>query len=299
MLLFRREGLVCSQSDLDAKPKNVTCYGIATVFTPLRFRGNGYGKHMMRLLHWVLADTSLLPLSFPSEWGTPPPRVPLAGDGWFSALWSDVGEDFYMRCGPTKDQDGWIVRAPFSTTWTVGKESSGLDTHDDEWTLLDEAGVLKLWENDADNIARSVSLADNYQAAFTFLASQGVAAFQYRRNMDVLAKYFPPPIQHWGIIADPDTFATWTFEVRSPPKTLLITRLSCSPLDFDTLLGRIMTIAGKHGLQQVEVYNLPGDLQSAALRLGGSTKEREEHLSAFKWYGPEDQSQVAWLLNER
>ncbi|KAG6832994.1 hypothetical protein H0H87_012580 [Tephrocybe sp. NHM501043] len=253
----------------------------------------------MRLLHWVLADTTLLPAEFPNEWGAPPTKVVHAGDGWFSVLWSDVGAEFYKRCGPTKDQDGWIVRSPVSTTWDVGQESTSTDGRDSDWTLLDEAGVSKLWENDAESIVQTLSLAENHQACFAFLPYKGVAAFQYWRNMDILAKYFTPSIQHWGIIADPDTFATWTFEIRSLPKTLLITRLSCSPLDFEALWSRVMSIARKLGMEKVEMYNVPDNLHSIVTHLGGTSFEREEHLSAFKWYGAEESNKVAWLLNER
>ncbi|KAG6919529.1 hypothetical protein DXG01_005119 [Tephrocybe rancida] len=291
---FRRDGLVRYRSD--ANPKEVACYGIATLFTPARFRGKGYAGHMMRLLHWVTADASLLPAVFPDTWGAPPARVARAGDGWFSALWSDVGADYYKRCGPTKDQDGWIARDPVSTTWNVSQISLSPDTTN--WTMLDEAGVLKLWDDDANSIAREFRVQD-YKVSFSFLPHKGVAAYQHSRNRDILAKDVSPPIQHWGIIANPDTFATWTFEVRPGPKTLLITRLKCSPADFDKLLSKVMSIARAHGMEKIEVYNLSDNLQSAGIRLGGTTAQRGEHMSAFKWYGAEDPREVEWLLNER
>ncbi|KAG6890310.1 hypothetical protein C0995_009516 [Termitomyces sp. Mi166 len=292
---FRRDGLACSQAD--TKPKKVVCYGIASVFTPPHFRGKGYASHMMHLLHWVIADPSLLPAVFPSEWGVPPSRVTHAGDGLFSALWSDVGAKFYKRCGPTKDSDGWVVRSPFSTTWDVKRKSLSAKTTG--WTLLDEAGVMKLWEDDAENIARTFSPADDYKMSFSYLPHKGVAAFQYWRNIDILSKHGYTPIQHWGIIGDSNTFATWTFEIKSSLRTLLITRLSSSPTDFENLLAMVTSVARNHGMEQVEVYNLPDHLQSSATHLGGITIERDEHLSSFRWYGKENSNEVAWLFNER
>ena len=55
----------------------------------------------MRLLHWVLArEEYLLGRVFPeAEWGPRPERVRGAGDGWVSALWSDIGPRFYEECG--------------------------------------------------------------------------------------------------------------------------------------------------------------------------------------------------------
>ncbi|KAG6919530.1 hypothetical protein DXG01_005120 [Tephrocybe rancida] len=295
-LRFRREGLVVSKSD--PRPKKVACYGIASVFTSTRFRGKGYAGHMMRLLHWVIADASLLPAVFPDVWGAPPARVTHAGDGRFSVLWSDVGAEFYQRCGPTKDQDGWIVRDPVSTTWDVSQEGLSPEATNSDWTSLDEAGVSKLWEDDANNIASTLSVPDTFKASFSFLPHKGVAAFQHWRNMDVLQRHVSPRIQHWGIIANSDTFATWTFEVKSRPKTLLITRLKSCPEDFDKLFLKAMSTARIHGMEKIEVYNLPPNLQSASTRLGGVTVERKEHLSAFKWYGMQAPSEVAWVLNE-
>ncbi|KAG6882330.1 hypothetical protein C0993_011015 [Termitomyces sp. T159_Od127] len=290
---FRRDGVISAGGN----PKKVICYGIASVFTPPCHRGKGYASHMMRLLHWVIADASLLPAVFPSEWGVPPDRVACAGDGIFSALWSDVGAGFYRRCGPTGCLDGWVVRSPFSTTWDVKPGKSNADTAG--WVLLDEAGAMKLWEDDAENIARAFSSADNFKVSFSFLPHKGVAAFQHWRNIDILKKFGYTSIRHWGVSKDSHTFATWTFEITSPSKTLLITRLSSLSADFESLLSMIMTVASKHGMQNVEVYNLPDHLQSSAARLGGITFERNEHLSCFKWYGKEDAADVAWLLNER
>lgn len=266
----------------------------------------------MRLLHWVIADTSRLSNAFPEGWGTPPGRVKHAGDGWFSALWSDVGKDFYRQCGPTLDQEGWIVDGAVSTAWKVSDESkSTKGALDDRWRLLDEDDVLKLWETDAENIANTAELSKSKQISLSFLPTKGVAAFQHRRNK-VLLDQVVPTIEHWGVVsvdasAQSDrtlrpetTFATWTMEVRPPgPRTLLVTRLNSRVEDFEALLTVIMKIARKHGMAKVEVYSLPKTLQPTAASLGGTTFERDEHLSAFKWYGTEDTRDTAWLLNER
>ncbi|GLB41951.1 putative expressed protein [Lyophyllum shimeji] len=310
---FRREGLVWRRpppppdgEDSVPMPERVTCYGIASVFTPPSLRGNGYAAHMMRLLHWVLAETSWLPKVFSEEWGTPPARVAHAGDGWFSALWSDIGRDFYKRCGPTMDQEGWIVRSPASTVWNVSAEILLSEADPTNWTWLDEAGVLELWEKDADNVAHTLGLPDNYRVSLTFLPNKGVAAFQHQRNIHILNRLVPP-IQYWGIMAKHDsqdaildTFATWSFEVRLPGlKTLIITRLRSRPESFKSLMSTVMAVAKQQGMERVEVYSLPDELQSVAASMGGITFEREEHLPAFKWYGAEKSSEVAWLLNEK
>ncbi|KAF8074823.1 hypothetical protein FPV67DRAFT_1475081 [Lyophyllum atratum] len=312
---YRREGIVWRQASSDDGvasgpiPERVVCYGIASVFTPSSFRGKGYARHMMRLLHWVLADASRLPKAFPDEWGAPPARFPHAGEGRFSALWSDIGSNFYKGCGPTSDQEGWIVRDSLSTMWDVRREEQLVEEREPtNWTWLDMAGVSELWERDADDMIHAQGVPDNLGVSFTFLPNKGVAAFQHQRNIHILDRLVPS-IQHWGVAvrpdspaAIPDTYATWSFEVRPPerePKTLMITRLKSRPETFEKLLEMVMIIAKRQGMDKIEVYNLPGELQPTATSLGGITSEREEHMPAFKWYGTEDLSQLAWLHNER
>jgi hypothetical protein len=91
-------------------------YAVASVYTPSRYRERGYAKHLMRLLHFVIADPSLLP-PFPIEdWGVPPVIPPNANLPYrkavASGLYSDVGSNFYRFCGPgmgpnATDKRGW------------------------------------------------------------------------------------------------------------------------------------------------------------------------------------------------
>ncbi|KAG5654365.1 hypothetical protein H0H81_003823 [Sphagnurus paluster] len=301
---FRREGIVKVHGAGSIEtPKKVICYGIASVFTPVHLRGRGYARHMMNLLHWVIADASLLPKYFPKEWGAPPHRVPRAGDGWFSALWSDVGKEFYQRCGPTQDCDGWVARGSVSTIWDVDANTI-LDTESEQWKWLDESGVLDLWEKDAKHIAQTIKLPPGYNVASSFLPNLGVTAFQHRRNQYFLDK-FTPPIQHWGVATSspvletlPRAYATWTFDARQTPTTLLITRLNCLPEDFADLFAAIQGVAKRHGMDRIEIYNMPDELKTVADGFGAITFERDEHIPAFKWYGEEHQDKVAWMFNE-
>ncbi|KAG8864758.1 hypothetical protein FRB96_003344 [Tulasnella sp. 330] len=92
-------------------------YTIGYVYVPDHLLGLGYGKHMMRLLHHVLAPPHGLP-AFPTrEWGSPP--VQRFGDATVSVLYSGVG-DYYTTCGPTLDKSGWAAAAKRKSTWTIG-----------------------------------------------------------------------------------------------------------------------------------------------------------------------------------
>lgn len=310
MRRFRREGIVWRSTGdrkLKPEPETVVGYGIASAFTPLENRKKGYAKHMMRLLHWVLAADELLP-AFPAEWGAPPLRVPHAGGGRFSALWSDIGGDVYRRCGVVPGGEGWVVVSPLSTTWDVQSGPGSAEGGGGDWTWLDEEGVLGLWERDAEDIMRSAGVEGTAPVSLAFLPNKGVAAFQHRR-FELFLRQQDPPVEHYGVISGGSVnvpfdenvaFATWTMEVwQGTPRTLLVTRLRSTPGNFGSLLKMLMQVARKHGLERVEVYNLGEELQDSAASLGGKTAEREEHLSSLFWYGPERTGDVAWLLNER
>ncbi|RDB20810.1 Lysine acetyltransferase [Hypsizygus marmoreus] len=311
---YRREGLVWDPSRNNV-PKEVPCNGIASVFTPPPNRGKGYAKHMMRLLHWVIADLSRLP-AFPEAWGAPPPQVPHAGGGWFSVLYSDVGKEFYSQCGPVPEQEGWIVIDAFSTTFDIATQPPSTDAESESsgrWVWLDEEGALELWERDSERTRNSTDVPKSGQISLSFLPRQGVAAFQHRRNQSRLGS-LNPHVEHWAVISssakgaastpislDDDTaYASWMMETPLVgAKTLIITRLNSRPEHFPELLDKVVTVARKHGMEKIEIYNLPANLQATAVSFGGTTFERNEHLSALKWYGAEDTREVAWVLNER
>ncbi|KAJ7674418.1 hypothetical protein B0H17DRAFT_1208003 [Mycena rosella] len=295
---FKRTGLVIDPAE-GATAKAVACYGIASVFTPPENRGKGFGRHMMRLLHWVIADEDLLPTSeFPVAWGAPPLRVEGTRNGHFSALWSDVG-DFYSACGPAPDiHDGWVVRGTATTVW--GVDSTPVSDATLEWTWLDDSGVSELWVEDAEKIRQDIQKEPSAGGIFAFLPTQGVASFQHRRLEFFLQRLAPPP-DTWGV-ASPDraAYATWTIDPRPPaPRTLSVSRLCADPQTFGELVGRIMEVAKKNDVKCVEVWNLSPELKTLAGTLGANTHERKEHLPAFKFYGRESEANVAWAFNER
>ena len=97
---------------------------------------------------------------------------------------------------------------------------------------------------------------------------------------------------------DPLVFATWAAE-SSESLTLVLTRLRATKETFGGLLAQIMAFAERHGADMIETWNLPEDLSVVAKELGGTTFKRNNHLSAIKWYGPEAQSEVKWVFNEK
>ncbi|XP_006462097.1 hypothetical protein AGABI2DRAFT_206303 [Agaricus bisporus var. bisporus H97] len=278
-------------------------YGIASVFTAKQFRGKGYGKHMMRLLHWVLAREDYLQTQqFPEEWGAPPPRVSSAGDGWLSALWSDVGPTYYSLCGMDVGgrQDGWIVKDPFSTFWKLKDVSIPEDEDNNgEVVWLDEKAAKGMWDKDTDKIkAELVQKAkEENQMQFSFLPNNGVAMFQWFRLHYHFSRYVQDPPKYCGLRVGEEVFATWTCEFRpGTPKTLTVTRLRADKERIRGVLVDALRYARKHGMDEVEVWNLAPEYAESARELGGAVVRREEHFPAVKWYGA---GEVGWATNEK
>lgn len=303
-MTFRRKGLVVRRPNAPSGdsivPEEVSCYGLAAVFTPERFRRQGYAKHMARLLHWLLAiDPSSFP-AFPEAWGSPPQRPTGVHPGHFSVLWSDVG-DFYRSCGPTDNIEGWVLRDASTTVWDVKPDAPADSVSDEKWRWLTVHDLQTMYPVNEeklkqDLIAKSAAF-DSGKTLLTFLPGEGVEMFQRTRS-----KYFwgklEPLVTHWGVISDDESaFAAWTFE--RPPNTLLVTRLWANQENFGDLVSVLRYVAGKHGMERIEIWCLPDELKSVAQNYGAINFERNEHLPALMWYGAESPSEVVWLNRER
>lgn len=294
----------------EATAVEVTGFGIASVFTPHDNRGQGYARHMMRLLHWVLASHSSLP-PFPKAFGEPPAEW---NHGKFSVLYSDIGPSFYLQCGPgEKELDGWKTRDEISTIWDMDTVHQWMDKVDltveeDQWDWLDLSGAQKTWEEDEDYMKQDlvVSAKSTGHASCMFLPGNGVAAYQCRRTIS-FAQVRPQyqRLNKWGIRisdaskeADKLHFVTWSFDLEPTHTTLVVTRLRTDAATFPSLLYKLAKAAKMLEVQQVEIWNLPMHLKGVATELSGQTLKREEHLPGIRVYGDEG-AQVDWIFNEK
>lgn len=299
ILSFRRQALVNEPASLE--PRQTFAYGVASVFCPHWHRKQGYTKHMMRLLHYVLASPGLLP-PFPPEWGAPPAPPPGTGNACFSALWSDIGSTYYEACGPTLDHLGWKVKEPIATVWKT--DSTAKAAGDVRW--LSEEDCVKLWRHDTHYIRDQLAGYQSPDELFircTFLPDNGVAAFQMRRSKFFLPGLPSVPIpEKWGVIIpglSQPTYATWTTDIRPLPVALLITRIRASAETLPMLLSAIMVAATGNGAATVEVWNLEQHLLETAHELSGLTAQRDEHLSALAWYGSGNIDDIRWCFNQK
>lgn len=258
----------------------------------------------MSLLHWVLAPSSSLSSEFPPAWGAPP--SPHFQDAQFSVLYSDVGSIFYAKCGPVPSsldsRIGWITKSPVSTQWDiVPARSSVSDTGAYKW--LSRTECIDVWKLDTELLkSDAVTLAQKHgKSVFAFLPDNGVGQFSIQRLMtfdEDLEPVYPP--EPWGVqlLGQKDlTFATWTFEPGT--KVMVLTRLRTTPEVLPRLLETVGYKARELGFDTVETWNLPEGLQDSAKELGAKSFERNEHLSAVKWYGKESDGEVEWIFNEK
>ncbi|KAI0674402.1 hypothetical protein C8Q78DRAFT_967627 [Trametes maxima] len=326
---FRRMGIVAKRAkEVDAREvREVTAYGIASVYTPPRNRGKGYAKYMMRLLHWALAPRSALPPSFPAEWGAPPDdellRSAGVANGQFSVLYSDVGRDFYQAAGlGPSTKDGWVVHGALETSKLIGSStvaSTTEKTPDLNIQILSEEDVIALYDRDTiwikDDLSRIAGDTDH--TLFSFLPDKGVGAFVVRRTMEFRDGSKPVlPSTQWGLaILPPGTrdlkdalsrkglgplhFVTWTLDLPTTPRTLTVARLRADVNTFPVILDQLLAVAREEKVEKVELWYLRPELRAVADAKGWATRERPEHLSAVKWYGDEREDELEWVYNEK
>ncbi|TFK27103.1 hypothetical protein FA15DRAFT_653936 [Coprinopsis marcescibilis] len=311
---FRREVIIVQPKS--SKIERGVGYGIASVYTQPENRGKGHAKHMMRLLHWVLAKAESLPLDFPQEWGLPPARPEAFSDSSVSVLYSDIGEHFYSSCGflPGSDhQDGWSVARKCSTIFLVTQLAETANLLEERWEWLEGKELKTLWDMDSEIIEKEMEAkvqvqAEAMQPAFTFLPREGLAEFQTLRAGYFAQRLALEPV-HYGIrLRDevPGTgldglvYASWTLDLQaSTTKKLVVTRLRVPPSLFGELVSVLGRFCKRYGIDRVEFWNLTESLVTASDGMGGTTADMKDHLPSMKWYGAERSRDVEWVNNEK
>lgn len=278
----------------------------------------------MKLLHWVLAPQHALPAPFPDAWGPPPERVDhFVGDAQFSVLYSDIGKSFYRQCGPDGGETGWLERDSIATVLELSggqpKRSHEHLLDGRKWNPLSEDDVKLLYEHEAHRmkatIAQIAKTLPSSHVVFTFLPNEGVGAFNIQRTMTFTTDMRPRlPTSIWGTILLPSNsvnvtdvsseseehvFATWTLDVQTSPRAMVVTRFCADPATLPALLDALVEAAQTENIDTIEFWGLPEKLKHAAEDNGWTSIDRPEHLSAFKWYGPEREDNVIWSFNEK
>ncbi|CAE6479704.1 hypothetical protein ACGC1H_002431 [Rhizoctonia solani] len=272
-------------------PTEAFGYAIGTVVTPKQHRGRGYANRMLTLLHHVLA---------PNVYSNPRVEIdipPAVYPGVFSVLYSDVGA-YYERCGPSPGEIGWKVQNPFSTIWQLSQTLPLLVSQTNllsKVQLLSQEEVITLLSSDVPDWESFPRVPDTTYVAFspsalpnTHLITRSTIHPLHDTSTDVF----------WGArMSSKGHFITWAFDYYTP-RTLVITRIHADSTTLPVLLLAALRAGETQGCQQAEVWNLAEELMDEAKRLGGATQERNSHLPAIRWYGPEPAKNVVWIRNE-
>ncbi|CAE6424583.1 unnamed protein product [Rhizoctonia solani] len=272
--IFTREVLTLRPGQ--TSPSSSFGHVMSAVLVPEEYRGKGYAKQLMSLLHSVVA-----PHRYPN-----PLKVPsiISHPSTVSVLYSAIG-DYYSHCVPSAGESGWSIQKSFITTWPLSSIHISPSKRDSlPIELLSESDVTAVLESDDLKIPTDMlelRKKDPTKLYFAFAPTAPLNAYSI-----ILSKFTP------GSPSDP------------PSLKLVITRLRARPNSFKVLLDAAHRAAQDAKCDAIEVWNVPKHLEEVVQETGGETVERESNLSSFKWYGEQPDSivnnaDIIWALDER
>ncbi|KAJ1302378.1 hypothetical protein OPQ81_001190 [Rhizoctonia solani] len=276
-------------------PKSSFGHTIIFVLVPPEHRGKGYAKHLMSLMHSVLA---------PHRYPNPRKAYPITNHhSTVSTLYTTAG-DYYSRCVPSEGESGWSLQKSFITNWSLSNAQLPLvQETSTPVELLSESDATTTLDLDDSNIPDDLlkfQREDPKKTYFAFVPTSPLNAHSI-----TLCKSFPggPSDPSWGAkIRGGRDFMTWIIYSR-PKLQLVVTRVRATVHSFPLLLHAALRAAQGAKCEGMEVLNLPEHLIGIAQESGGETTERATYVSMFKWYGQRTNSttvnaNVVWALNE-
>ncbi|ORY35378.1 hypothetical protein BCR39DRAFT_509147 [Naematelia encephala] len=312
---YRRTALVRRKGSEEVE--QASTYGIASVVTPVKHLRQGYATHLLRLLHYMIAEPTFLPC-FPSTWGNPPPCIPdnmarYVPKAISSILWSDVGSIFYERCTIGESRKGWVVRDDqcFELVWKLHPPpltdtiSESIEELHDVSGIADEmtaSHLNKLRDIDIDNCGQSVWTTEpSSTGVMDFIAEKGKYGSQSEERDSSKAEV--RGLRYHGSKKDgsDDTVILFTPYNINIGARLLITAtlgLEAHPERLEALIGALdkYGIAAKRtegwiwGLgDDSEVVRRWKSLDGREVRCGRRA-EKDGHLLGVAWYGHEGDS---------
>ncbi|KAK1749655.1 hypothetical protein QBC47DRAFT_131327 [Echria macrotheca] len=269
-------------------PRTVTAYGIASVFTPPRFRGHGLATHMLRLVQDAV-DTTL--------------------GCEFGALYSDIGRSFYTRLG-------W---PDFRSTQVTMQIQPGYTSEAaQEAKLLSDEDVPELCVRDCERLqsrlerlASSDDSGDSSKKYVAFLPDYTQVSWHFTRASYVARVMREGrEIENRGArTADGESWLYWDHDLRE--NKLKILRVVVGEKDGVAAVKALLRAAVKEaqdwGLPKVLVWAPGEETGLAALelwregggKLGVVLDEREDgSIPSLRWKADEDVKNVVWEANE-
>lgn len=213
-----------------------------------------------------------------------------------SVLYSAVG-NFYARCGPNKDEPGWKIQGPISTTWAIRQTIASLDTLPSspyDVTLLSGPQAADLLEKDVPDLN---ALPRSPATAYFAFPPRLPYLYVYSRS-EFNPSHKKTSSTAWGArISSTGHFIVWMFDYAA--NAVLISRLKADSNTLPVLLRAALQAGETQGCKTAEAWNVPQGLLDAATLLGGVTGERGDYIPAYRWYGTEHAGDVVWAMNEQ
>lgn len=286
----------------DGQVEEVTAYGIASVFTPPKHRGNKYASIMVQKL------AEMLP-SF--EKGS-----------LFSILYSDIGKDFYAR-------QGWKVFPSSHVSLTPEYAPNLLDTLDAIIKPLYDADLPALCEEDESIIWSRLARADKSSVVAAQAPDYATITWHHAREDFVAEELLKRKPTIRGAMARVGGRRLWAIFNRmwynADPKqtnenTLHILRLvvedeegvndeSSSRVSGDVVAGlsAILRVAqheaSEWNMETVELWNPSQTSLEAVRRIDPAAvlvDRDQESIASLAWYGdPATADRVIWRDNEK
>lgn len=275
------------------------CHGIGSVFCYPEHRGHGYASRMMTELGQKLK----------THQGTKDCPV------MFSALWSDIGKEFYAK-------HGW---KPFASTH-VEFPAKKIEHKDDRLKMLYAGDIPKLCKDDEAMIKASMLKSTDGKTHMS--VAPDISHFEWHRAREVFltkAIFGKTPDVRGAMIGQPGArmWALWTRAyygkldaVEQSGNTLHILRLVIEDEEqpqtderlarqaegLKAILEAAQDEAQKWRLRHVEMWN-PSELAKGLIEKVGidhTPVERQvSSIPSLMWYGPGQTEEVQWIKNEK
>lgn len=268
----------------------------------------------MSTLHYILALPDHLP-EWPTEaYGAPPTTT--KSDALYSTLWSDIGDDFYRRCG-IGSRDGWKTVLNETLAWDIKKRDA---------PIIDTSGVRFLTDWNADPLL-PFALVQAYEHKRLRQAggghaseTKGTSYILDSANSPGLVNYYlvrgiqnrsltmeTPGTETYGFFIPNSMWAVWfaVFDEVESKYALKITSIGVLSLDeeqskLESDIARLKSIvlhqAKVIGCDEITIWALPERIQTLWLASETSIRvvKRKDHLGAIAWYGSEHAHDVQW-----
>ncbi|EJT47825.1 hypothetical protein A1Q1_03286 [Trichosporon asahii var. asahii CBS 2479] len=285
---FRRPALILPPGE--KKPQDATTYTMGAVFCPEINRGKGYGRHMLRLMHYVVGDPKGLP-PFPKAWGEPPAER--LGDARFSVLYSEIGNKFYSSCrvgdGPDSTE-GWVEQRQDTRTWYL--QPGGPIENNGLWEWLGRKDSIKLEHELSERFRQDLPNQGDPKKTRVAVLPTSVIDYHIFRFMEMFPDH---PSPKFGCILPPDENGRRPFFIYSAvgkhpdaPHTLEIMHAQ-QPVPW----AAVRAAAVHHGVEKVKLW---GGYTGWDKEEGGVKVEQNEDCPSLANYGL---GEVDWQFNDQ